>query len=51
MAHLADSSENNDFFIKQAIRNALMAKIEKSGKIDRIKKKLKSIIDKAVKAE
>ena len=48
MAHL-ENKPDNDFFIKQAIREALMAKIEKSGKIDKLNKKIKSIIDKEVK--
>jgi len=49
--HLESSHDDNDFFIKQAVREAIMERIKKSGKIERLTKKIKSLINKEVTKE
>lgn len=48
MAHGFDAP-NDDFMIQSAIKDAIMKQIEKSGKFDKIKKKMKVILSKEVK--
>ena len=45
MPHSVEGSDD-DFFIKQAVREALMARIKKSGKVERLAKKIKLLIKK-----